>query len=275
MSRDFEDFLATWQGFTPIFGRLERSGFNAHAAYLRYLEDRTTTDKSEIVRYWEEIAREYIASAGRTVRRPFREQPRPTYRSQYLDDLDDAFRRSGGVPDRWFGDFHPALFKLASLQGSSLLEERRVRGQVLENAKAGEIERFGSSLAPVDNLGEALLSALAHGASSNGFEACNLGAFQPSLQKAGYRKIVGGVEFCVGIDKDGLKAMRKSAWPEPMPLEFWVINHADRNEALYCARMQVVAPFMAPYASICDVRAVGISCAAMIAAFDAFSSSFG
>jgi hypothetical protein len=91
------DFLATWKGRGVTQAELEQRGFFIHRAWQeRVIDFGGGRDADNVHRYWDEVAREFVARAGNghPDSRTFVVEAR--YRSSYLDDL--AMRRDYSSP---------------------------------------------------------------------------------------------------------------------------------------------------------------------------------
>jgi hypothetical protein len=90
------EILKNWDDRESIQSGIEQAGFNVHTVYqeeVKSLGRRAGCDCSDINRYWNEMAREWVACAGKVDIRRRIFQSKVGYRSTYLDKL--AEERNG------------------------------------------------------------------------------------------------------------------------------------------------------------------------------------
>jgi hypothetical protein len=135
---DFLTSLARWRGRFFVKAELESRGFMVPSRFQAHVQDECADDSgSSLDRYWDEEAREYICSAGRTDSQA-RSFPHPqAYRSQYLDEL--ALSRKAW-PYTGIAPLHPCLYEYA--RRSRTIEFTRPVIQKMEDLKKTEIKKL-------------------------------------------------------------------------------------------------------------------------------------
>lgn len=84
------EILKNWNDRESIQSGVERAGFNVHGVYqdeLKTLAARSGYGCSDLVKYWNELAREWVACVGKVDSRRRIFHSNIGYRSKYLDEL--------------------------------------------------------------------------------------------------------------------------------------------------------------------------------------------
>lgn len=130
------EVLKNWDDRESIQSGIERAGFNVHSVYqqeLKALTERSGYDASDLVKYWNELAREWVACIGRVDSRRRIFHSDVGYRSKYLDELAED-RKIHNIPDTVA--LHPGERIFNEIVGSSGL------GRAL-TADAETLKNFG------------------------------------------------------------------------------------------------------------------------------------
>jgi hypothetical protein len=140
---EFLALLSNWRGRSFVQAELESRGFAVPLRFQQIVARscvRSSTDGLDL--YWDELAREYVCSAGRAKSQQ-RLIPENTYRSKYLDEL--AITRPPS-PHFEIPPLHPCVNELET----NMRLNRAIAPDIireLENAKNPEIVRHGISRA--------------------------------------------------------------------------------------------------------------------------------
>jgi hypothetical protein len=135
--------LAKWPGRQAIQSALEEKGFHLQRKWQDRIIDWCGAGQApELFRYWDEVAAEFVGTAGKVHSESRRFLIEPAYRSSYLDQLaatsdlaDPAYR-------------YPPLFKCLYEYNKKLRQERAfldAEASHFESLKAPEIEKFSIS----------------------------------------------------------------------------------------------------------------------------------
>jgi hypothetical protein len=135
--------LSNWRGRSFVQGELESRGFAVPLRYQQIVAQNCILSSAEgLDLYWNELAREYVCSAGRA-KSDIRLIPENTYRSKYLDQLADAQPPS---QDSAIGLLHPCVNEFETkMKANNAIAPQIIRE--LEIAKNPEIVRHGISAA--------------------------------------------------------------------------------------------------------------------------------
>lgn len=113
------EILKNWNDRESIQSGIEQAGFNVHNVYqqeLRALAERSGRDDSDLVKYWNELAREWVACVGKVDSRRRIFNSYVGYRSKYLDELAKD-RDSRNISD--MAALHPGERLFNEIVGSS------------------------------------------------------------------------------------------------------------------------------------------------------------
>ena len=181
---EFLEKLASWRGRPYVQGVVESSGFVAHRIFQETVGKWFLGSGFDgLEEYWNELAKEYVFSAGTTDsgRRSFRFSG--VYRSKYLDELSVANANNAG--SKYVNVIHPGMIAFhdhwardreVSSQISSAIE-----AQKLSKGLPLWLDQFGSL--DVADVGEVIKRTFKEGAKIRGFRM--KGGYSGALEVAG------------------------------------------------------------------------------------------
>lgn len=249
--------LSRWTGHQELQSRLLAKGLSVPNAWQCRIIEACGSDQANIIhRYWQEIALEYVRSAGTTNSRERKFKVTSAYRSEYLDELASHV------------DYEAAPFRAPELiYGLHLFQKRLYVDKLfafelrdyIEKLKTHESECLGLSI---------------EGWSGKKSDAKII--FDQSISALGFRKHKGrhikesgnGLIFEAWLDASG-----RPDCAGGLPLYFFVFHAADPTEKLEVSSFDKIQTGFTNYARFFSPSAAVLGIYAHVQMFDIFSDS--
>lgn len=222
--------------------------------------------RSDVRTYWDEIAREFVSSAGLVNGRGARNGAPGCYRSAFLDELEDG-RRPVGDPSYALSS-HPgmrAFFASSKQTGGELYRAARAAA---EAQKASEAKAMGVDERLWTGMRKDVPALLAEVMERYPFEIARAPFGSPIAQQTVYLRASCGLNFYCGCDLGGLARLAGQ-----LPLVFW-IGRADAAEPFALGDLHLISMGMEQYFSFGSALTAVVGLHALVAAFDAMAGSF-
>ena len=140
-------FLSSWNGRRSVQDEISRRGFTAYFYYQdeirRYC--RSHGLRNDVDTYWDEVALEWVMSAGRAASDQRQFRGATAYRSDYLDNLHKELDAT--VYSFRFPSLHPYLNERRMEDENGHLEISKQLSSKIHNYKTSEIQEFDNKLA--------------------------------------------------------------------------------------------------------------------------------
>jgi hypothetical protein len=263
--------LQGWRGPGIIQRLLRDTGYSAHTVYRNCIVDycKSKCLAIDLDIYWEEIAKEYVSSAGSAFDLGRHRNTEGYYRSPYLDRLQmeaqNLISKFSTLPS-----VHPCIHEyMSELEFGDRSLYSRIRKKV-EEKKVEECLTHGISGTQWSGYKRGLNLVLDEVAELRGFEIIGSRGIHSELPTITYGlRARSGLLFYFHADNGAGEPLAAR-----LPIDFWIGYEKVTRDDFFVADFRHVIPGFEQYAYYSTPKSAVLGIRALLGAFDALARSF-
>ena len=258
---EFLEKLGSWRGRPYVQGMVESGGFVAHRVFQEAVEKwflESAFDRLE--EYWNELAKEYVLSAGTTDSGNRAFLLNGVYRSRYLDEL--SVENVKNADSKYASVIHPGMVAFHDYWA----RDREVSSRVFSTIEAEKSNKTlqiwpdQPDLVTVDDSGEVIKNTFREGAKLRGFKM--KGGYSGKLE-------VAGLVFQVYLESS------RVSWSVQLPISISIASSNSMDDVFSSIDVNRIIPGLSYFSSYKSNRTAMYGVLAYLELVCALARSFG